>query len=167
MTTMQIKKLNQQLERIIPDNERQSVLVENKTYNIEVLEEELRTFRIPVKDMLSPAKITFSYERFKTQNPLVKPTSPLHVFLSLTNKEPRRNQCDFHYQAPPKVTIDAPHKAKKFECLMVYMSLYSPSNCFVQIKVDFYQKPKKSGIEWFRKIKHDPNEDSGEDPFEK
>jgi len=67
-------------------------LQEQKKYDIDIMENELRTFRIQVKEMDSPAKISFNYNRLKPLQPSgLKIASPLQVFISFSNKEPRKN----------------------------------------------------------------------------
>ena len=139
LATMRIKKLNKMLEKIIPQNDQQAVLQEKKDVEVEINDEDLRTFKIPVQDMESPVKITFRYSSNKDKKPPNAPkASPqLKVFVSQTIKEPKFGQCDASYTEPTKVLIHAPLKSKTFDTKMVYLSLYSQTHCKVKLRVTF------------------------------
>lgn len=109
LASTRIKKLNQMLDRIIPENDSKMVLHEKKIHEIEVPEDDLRTYKIPVKDMESPVKIIFKYDVQKDKKlNTVKPTPRLRVFISQSNKEPKMGMCDANYTGPSKVLVHAP-----------------------------------------------------------
>ena len=56
-----IKQMNQILDRLIPSDDSHTVIVENRLYSIEVIEESLMTFRVPCRNANSPAKFIVSF----------------------------------------------------------------------------------------------------------
>ena len=47
--SVNIKQMKQLLDRLIPDDDDHMVIKENKTYSIEVIENNMMTFRVPCK----------------------------------------------------------------------------------------------------------------------
>ena len=62
--------MKQQLDRLIPTDDSHTVLIENKEMSIEVIPNNLMTFRIPSKGLKSPAKfiVKFSYNQSQTED---------------------------------------------------------------------------------------------------
>ena len=58
---VKIKVMNQLLDRLIPSDDSHTVIVENKTYGIEVIPGNLMTFRVPVKNAYPPMRFTITY----------------------------------------------------------------------------------------------------------
>lgn len=58
---VQIKVMNQLLDRLIPSDDSHTVINENKNYGIEVIPQNLMTFRVPSKNLHSPAKFTITF----------------------------------------------------------------------------------------------------------
>lgn len=58
---VQIKVMNQLLDRLIPSDDSHTVITEAKNYSIEVIEQNLMTFRVPAKGCNSPAKFIINY----------------------------------------------------------------------------------------------------------
>ena len=53
--------MNQLLDRLIPSDDSHTVITEKKTYSIEVIEQNLMTFRVPSKNCNSPAKFSITF----------------------------------------------------------------------------------------------------------
>ena len=58
---VQLKVMNQILDRLIPSDDSHTVIAEGETYSIEVIPENLMTFRVPSKDAPSPAKLSVRF----------------------------------------------------------------------------------------------------------
>ena len=82
------------------------------------------TYKIPVKEMDSPAKFTINYGH-KGAKGKEKPINRLWVYLSFDDKEPDRNHCSQSFNTPLSFKVFAPFKAKKFDTKNLYLSLHS------------------------------------------
>lgn len=106
--------MNQLLDRLIPSDDSHTVIVENKTYSIEVIPQNLMTFRVPSKNANSPAKfiITFNdsgnaaggsaHDDVGTggsgRHLIVGGTNKdLRIYVSQEDKEPKEGRCDASY----------------------------------------------------------------------
>ena len=58
---VQIKVMNQLLDRLIPSDDNHTKIEEKKNYSIEVMPQNLMTFRVPAKNCNSPAKFTITF----------------------------------------------------------------------------------------------------------
>ena len=67
--SVNIKQMKQLLDRLIPFDDDHMVIKENKTYSIEVIENNMMTFRVPCKQANSPAKFTVTFNEISTQAP--------------------------------------------------------------------------------------------------
>ena len=63
--SVNIKQMKQLLDRLIPFDDDHMVIKENKTYSIEVIENNMMTFRVPCKQANSPAKFTVTFNSLK------------------------------------------------------------------------------------------------------
>lgn len=64
---VQIKVMNQLLDRLIPSDDSHTVINEGRNYSIEVIPQNLMTFRVPSKNANSPAKFIITFND-ATQN---------------------------------------------------------------------------------------------------
>ena len=98
---VKIKVMNQLLDRLIPSDDSHTVIVENKTYSIEVIPGNLMTFRVPVKNACPPMRFNISYNDSESKREGAKSsarrTGPvnkvLKVFVDQEEKEPKENRC--------------------------------------------------------------------------
>ena len=65
--SVNIKQMKQLLDRLIPFDDDHMVIKENKTYSIEVIENNMMTFRVPCKQANSPAKFTVTFNNMSNQ----------------------------------------------------------------------------------------------------
>ena len=56
-----MKVIKQMLDRLIPTDDKHTVLLEQNTYDIEVLPGSLMTYRIPVKHAIPPVYVFIRY----------------------------------------------------------------------------------------------------------
>lgn len=66
-----------------------------KNIDIEVMEDNLMTYRVFVHNMDSPAKFTITYKKDKNQD-----KARLRLFVSFEEKEPRAGKCDEVFYTP-------------------------------------------------------------------
>lgn len=65
---VQIKVMNQLLDRLIPSDDSHTVINEGRNYSIEVIPQNLMTFRVPSKNANSPAKFIITFNDATNQN---------------------------------------------------------------------------------------------------
>lgn len=116
---VQIKVMNQLLDRLIPSDDSHTVITEGKNYSIEVIPQNLMSFRVPCKNANSPAKFRITFddtandtetgEEVKTSHAIMSRGHPakqnkdslvnkdLRIFISQEEKEPREEHCDRSY----------------------------------------------------------------------
>lgn len=53
---LEIKVINQILDRLLPSDDKHTVITEERPQEIEVIPDNLMTYRVPCKDMISPCR---------------------------------------------------------------------------------------------------------------
>ena len=156
---VQLKVMNQILDRLIPSDDSHTVIAEGETYSIEVIPENLMTFRVPSKDAPSPARLSvrFNYANeaegstgqgdfgaAANGSSQVKKRSiaaagkDLRIYVSQDEKEPREGRCDATYLSEGTFFVYANNKqAKIFETNNIYVSFYSLKGCSINVTVKF------------------------------
>ena len=118
---VQIKVMNQLLDRLIPEDDTHTVINEGKSYSIEVIPQNLMSFRVPCKNANAPAKFFISFEGMARQGSLSEDVNgqaaigpgnkDLRIFVSQEEKEPREGHCDRSYFFKDSViTINSTNK---------------------------------------------------------
>ena len=106
-TGVKIKVMNQLLDRLIPSDDSHTVIVENKTYGIEVIPGNLMTFRVPVKNAFPPMRFYITYndsdKNLKAKGG--RSNKNLKVFVDQEEKEPKEGRCKDTYYAPDKFFV--------------------------------------------------------------
>ena len=141
---VKIKVMNQLLDRLIPSDDSHTVIVENKTYSIEVIPGNLMTFRVPVKNAHPPMRFFITYNnnlsksaREGSQQASRRPLNQqLKVYVDLEEKEPRENRCRQSFVSP-EVFYVHPHvkNASSFDNQNIYVSFASPTSISISVRV--------------------------------
>ena len=155
---VQLKVMNQILDRLIPSDDSHTVISEGETYSIEVIPENLMTSRIPSKDAPSPAKLSvrFNYANeaegsngqsdfgaaasgsSQKKRSYAAASKDLRIYVSQDEKEPREGRCDATYLSESIFFVYANNKqAKIFETSNIYVSFYSLKGCSINVTVKF------------------------------
>ena len=96
---VKIKVMNQLLDRLIPSDDSHTVIVENKTYSIEVIPGNLMTYRVPVKNIHPPMRVNITYNDMSEGSPRARSpqkriiNKDLKVFVDQEEKEPKEGRC--------------------------------------------------------------------------
>ena len=155
---VQIKVMNQLLDRLIPSDDSHTVINEGKNYSIEVIPQNLMTFRVPSKNAHSPAKFTITFNdsgnaaaggrknteenakvgRATKGNIAGGSNKDLRIYVSQEEKEPKEGRCDASYFSENVFFVHTQNKqSKMFETNNIYISFLSIKGCSINIKVKF------------------------------
>ena len=123
-------------------NDKRNTLVARYPQDIEVMEEQMMTYKVSTKGMYCPVKVIIQYNDKKVKG---VPKCDLKVYCSLTYREPNEHECFRSFINPDRFAIsDGLHK--KFQQEYLYISLYSMFGKSITITVIFPDPPKPRQI---------------------
>ena len=148
---VQAKVLNQLLDRLIPSDDSHTVITEGHAYSIEVIPQNLMTYRIPAKGCNSPAKFNITFNdshgqqvgaiddlHAAAQKKTTVVSKDLRIYVSLDEKEPKEGNCDQSFFSENSFFVHAKNKQTKiFETNNIYISFLSVKGCSINVKVRF------------------------------
>lgn len=108
--------------------------------SIELIPDNLMTFRVPVKGMLSPCKFHIV---LKEEDKNKKKLTDFKVFISAEEKIPREGNCEHTFEGKTLFFVPALNRKKTFDNLNLYVSFFSFVAASIEIRVKF-PAPKMS-----------------------
>ena len=114
------------------------MIVENKTYSIEVIPGNLMTFRVPVKNAYPPMRFTITYNDSDKNGVKTKGRTnrSLKVFVDQEEKEPKDGRCKETYYAPDKFFVHPTTKGSPvFDSQNIYVSFSSAVGISISVRV--------------------------------
>ena len=133
-TAKQIQQLTVILQRLIPEDDRHTIL--SHTQLVEVFPDTLITYKIPALSQLSPCKINFKY-----LNSIG--ASDLRVFISCEDPNPTAKKCEQSQLGPKTITVLHSGKGPSFLQSYIYVSFYSEDGVSVIVTPKFKTEQAK------------------------
>ena len=112
------------------------MIIDRKT-EVEIIPENLMTFKIPSHRKDSPLTLQF---RYLTE---ARAASGLIVYVSQDEVAPSASKCDLKCRAPKQVTVKAKHGKSVFPNYNIFVSFYADSECRIAIDPQFHVNPYK------------------------
>jgi len=130
---------------VIPSENSTLIILPNKTYDLEILEETYMAYQVICKDQLSPAKFTVTYNKSMIKGK----HNDLKIYHSSHYREPNEKHHSKMFGAPDKFYISSSSK-EGFQDEPLFLSFHSFYGSSIQISVSFPDQTKVSKKDFYK-----------------